>query len=1361
MVDPNIYALSIELSLDAGQAFDTLDSFEDAVVGLEEQVTTAAQNAIGKVDETISQVEANLGNLTSAIRGINLEGDKLAAALAGAGVEASDMTGDLDSQIAQVKKSMQFWEEIRDLNEEIVDFGQEELERVEDYIKVIDQILKTVELKNKAHLEELDLVEQEQDLVSTFANTWNDVGDSINNANVRQVSFYSVLRNIFDLLLEFDKETENFVHANYRAYGSMQAITNETRVLSTEYGILRAESIAAMKALADVKTPIESIDKLTGEIGRLNRITGVTIDTWANYSRGLRFAGLDAEATTHHMNLMAAAQRKLGLASSDLQRIINDQNMSMEQQILMFGEDAPEAFMKMQLGLSGIAKELGMSEKAAQDWMKTLQFTGAEAIRFWTTFGEVAADAPVEERYAAMEKAARNFAKTAGISFEALANGEKLGEEQQIMLNTLAQRFGITGEQIMLMARASRNLTNEQKAMLMTVDGLDQAFAKEMGRNKQWQESIDNLTRQWETLKSSIMGILGVFAQLAADALVPLLRLLNGLIHYIGVVVNAFRDLWVWMENTIPGFSILSSAIKFAVGWALILVGVFATLGGLTGLLGNFFSFVTNGIVGLGQAIGDGIAAMARAVQGVMIPLLALGAAFLMVGAGAYLFAQSVKTVAELGWAAIPALLGMIATVGVLGLVLIGLASLVQGPIAVGLLVLSAAFLAVGASAVMVGHGLMLAAQAFQILSSAVIELAASGAIVDFSKQMLSASWRVLLAAPLLLAAALILAPAAIAFGIAGTLLAAAMSIFSFAIYMLGAAGEKFASGMEALMAGVGFMTMIDWGTLVLGAGSLLAAGILLSLAAPFFAPAALLIGLAGSLFASGMQGLQDGAAAMANIDWGTFIAGAMNMVVAGFILTLAATAFVPAAMLIGVAGIILGTGLTMLASGAAKAADIDFTAMAANLLYGSGLLLWVGPVMLGAAMLLMPAGVALGVAGLMLWVGSIGINKSADLLVGVGEKLYEAGVSISGAIAPLTAGMLGLVPIGLASLLAGPSLLLGALALLPGAATIKLAGWLLESGANNLYDGSLTLSYAVKHLANSADELHVAGTYLLYASGAMMTGAATLSWGAVLLVGATAMLFIAGATMLPAAMSLYFGMFWLEGALRKLSNIAPGIADVGDSMWKLAMSFVILSSTNFNVLGDVADAGLRAIPKINAFSRDLSRSAITLNNAVNKFEGPASKLTQILNSMQDATQGLDLHGLALETDVAEMGAELEKYATALEAAATRVEAAVVAKALPAIDEANASGIAEVARSEAITTVQVMDQREGNQTDENKLLAVQQVTLLAQLVELLTEFSGDGRSEITDIHELLQEHLPHLTNNERGLLASEVNQWMK
>lgn len=1405
-VDPNIYALNMELSLSTVSAYNELDKFEKSVVDLEESVSSAAQNAINEISRTIDNAAKGLDSIADSIKGINSESDILSSTMSGIGINTSDFGDNVSDQMDDIKKSIDYWQQIHDLNEEIVDFGEQELDRVNSYIKVIQQITKAVDTKNKSHEEELGLVESEFPALQDIYDSYLNIGSAVDDSAKKNRNLFNIIKQVVDVFARADKATDNFTQANYRLYGSQQEIIQNVRILSGELGVTESTTIAAYKALADIKYPREEIGKLAGEIGRLNLITGSSVDTMVLFTHEMRQSGFDAAETSRQLNIMAAAQRSLGLSTFDLNKVMQGSALTISQQLSMFGKDAPAAFQMMDMGLRAISKQVGMSEADIVSWNKSLQATGVESVMIWQRLaGLTAAEASkIENRYGAMGTAAQNFARQAGMSLESLADPSGISQSQQIKLQALADAYEVTVEQMSSMARASLNLTDAQKEQLMTTDGLNKVFEETLKRQKMWSETQATLTRQLQKLKNSLSVVLNVILQLGADALIPLLKVLNVVLSSVAGFINLIRSAIGWLEEWIPGFGYVVSAAKFMIGWVLIAGAAFTVFYKVGAILGGFFNFVTTGMNGIAGVFTSGfniiksitsgimqvlntivkglatsIRIIGKAASTVMLPLLALGAAMLMTGTAAYMLAQSVKIIAEVGWDAVPAIIGLIAAVSILGGVLIFLGSLAQGPVALGMLAVGATLMMVGAAAWLVGAGVDMMANAFLKLAQAVGMLS-TDVLPNFASSLLRASYDMFEASVLLLPAVLALLPGAIMLGIVGGILGLSLSIFSYAIGALGDAGVRFEEGIKGILNGSDLINSINWGKFLSSAIALAKIGAALLAASVLFTPAAYIIGSAGLILGSGLKSMAKGAELASSID---FVELANNLMAGGLVLLSAAPiiAYASAAIMPG--------GLLLLAAGA-------------SLLVGASALYAASYLINSSAEYLEPAAAKIKAAVDMLKSSSDDMRASVDDLIVFGSRMAAVGVSL----------LIGSMSLGVASVAlygASSAIYLANAVFTPAAAALYLSGSVLYGASELILIASYNLLFSFKRLSYASDTSLEVGYKLALAGTMVMSGAAMLASGAFILGLASSLMVLAGSMLLPASISMFFGMLWLSMALSKFWSIAPKIDTIGKGMLSLATGFMILTGLNFGGLTNAAEAGLSSIPKLNQFATELDRvsvrfddsidrfskldanidgfaarlniSANTLENsvdkfaspvrklidglnisansldaAVNKFSTPADRLVETLLRIQNVVNNIDFQGLNLESDIGRMGINLEEYATMLERASERMEVAINSKAIPTIENAENAGITGISRPDSIMTVKILDQREGGEVNKSEELLTTSNMLLIQLLEALKLIDNQSGKSIYD---LLESHLPQLKNDENGLISNELNEW--
>jgi len=921
-VDKNVYALSISLQLESAAAFSTLEEFGGKAAEVEQSIASAAKHSIDSISSIVDTLDKQLSSavITTgqfAKESGNLEANLAlaAASLKDAGALEQDSLKDIEEKIANLEK-------INDIYDNLERLLKSEHKLGEAYPGIINTWIDALEAKNLVHIEEANLVKAEGKLLDNLGDKTKSRTDDQKKQNSVLKEMWVATNAIWGVMLKFEEATENFTTANYRAYDSQQQMVNTTRQLSLEYGIFREEALATYKALADVKTPREEIYKLAGTVGRANRITGVGVDILAQYSFQLRGAGFDADRTRKQIDMLSAAQRKFGLSTYDVQKAIESQTLSVGQQIIHFGKDAPEAFMRAALGLKALDKQLGTN--SAEDWMERLQLTGVESEVFWQRLG-LNASASIEDKFDHLSKAAAIAANSVQISMKEIAEGG-LSQKQRTSLKIAAETHGITENMIYQQAKAQATLTKEQQESLMTMAGVEKAFAAQIAADKRWNETMSTLTAQLNSLKSSIAAVGGYLVSLMAEAILPFLMALNWIIQKIAVLIGLIGSAIDFLEKWIPGFSYLTSAVRMLAGGLIILVLAYniytramaaaaAASGAATGAATaatTVFRTVGRAIVSMAVAIGQsiraifiglgrGLAALGNSIRPVIIPLMQLGVAVLLVGAGFWLMGMGIAAAAEHGWAAVGVLTAM--TVAMVAMIVaLAVVATVAAPVIPLIVALAFAVLLLGAATALAGIGMkfigdsveilgmhgMEAAKALPLLALGVIALGAAGWLSSAGILWLAAAF-LALSVPILLITPAIVALASMLQNIS------AEKMTEFADALLDASWKIF----KAIpIIGLSMLAVVALAPVILFAGAVLAvAGVL-------FVAAATLIGYAAKLLGDGLQSLGEGAKAFKDVD---FISIAGQLAIGAFWLIIAGPAFVIGATLVGIGALILG----------------------------------------------------------------------------------------------------------------------------------------------------------------------------------------------------------------------------------------------------------------------------------------------------------------------------------------------------------------------------------------------------------------------------------------------------------------------
>lgn len=969
-VDPNIYALQIQLALDAASAFQTLSDFGDKVVDIETQITNAGKKAVGSVQGTIDGISSSLGKATGQLKTMGKTGNK----------------------------QLDFWQEVYDQNKELEKFGESEIDRVDELLGQFDKIQKALTKKNQKHEDELDFVTSEIPLLGEIGKGLSGNSDKVAESAVNTYNLYDAMRQILGILTEIDSETENFVTTNYRAYGSQQDLVQATRELSAESGIMRDKALEAYKVLGNLRVPKDELRQYAKVVSMATRFTGVGIPILANYAQGMRQIGQNAAQLERHITFTAEVMRKFGLGTDDASKALGQTSLSARELESIFrGTDQADKFNKLRLVVAGLGKQAGYTAEQAEELMAVFQ-DPILLSRFEDQAGM--AINSVEDLTKAMVTGGKSISDQWDEIDRAVESGAMNVQESKQQYQQLADVYfgGSTAARDMAIAVYKQN-----KALGLNLENttdLEKAVGMAMDMIKQKAEADATLTMQLMLLKDRVVSLISYALQPLADVLKEAIKYLNWMLDGIIWLGNEIYKYYVILKTAFPWVEKFVTYLKYGAAAVIALGVALVSLGVIFGLIPGVIRFVSMGIVGLFKAIGDGLLALGNAVKSVMVPLIALGAAFMLTGIGAYFFAESVKIIAELGWSAVPAMFGMILAIGVLGLVLVGLSALIQGPVAIGMVILAGTFLAIGAAAMMSGYGM---------------KMFAEGLVNIYENALPMLAYLPALAGGLVLlgAAALIAAPGLLAMAVAAWLLAPAAVLLGGGLLMLSTAIKS-----------------LDYDSVTGAAWALATASAIFMAAAVVLLPASVMLVAAGVL-------LGVASAALLVVSFGVVAAGialgvgAAAMLVSSGIMLTAGLALVAASSMILASGVMLGIGGGLILAGA-----VAFGAGVALLVVASAGA-WAASVALAsAALFLTPAVAAISTVGLLLQVSGTALKDGASNLVSAVARIAAAADLMNTA-----SGSIGYLGIALGRLAVGATFLLPAsLAIYAGLGWIGLA---------------------------------------------------------------------------------------------------------------------------------------------------------------------------------------------------------------------------------------------------------------------------------------------------------------------------------
>lgn len=785
-VDPNVYALSIQLQLDSQEAFHTLDKFGESVTSVQEQVSSAADKALQSIGNLTKQIESSFSGITNLSNQMDMGASHMASSFESINRSAIDTQDTAEEDLDNLIKQRDLWKEVVDFYDGITDSLNDHLKLHTRDIALLEGIHKAILTKNKGHAEENEYIREEGGLIQKASHHGERHAGIIDQIGKLWNGVVAKLAGVIAYYEKIDSGTEAFVQTNYRAYGSQQLLLQSTRQLTAELGVSQENAIAAYKALADVRTPREEIEKYAKVVAMANRTTGANIQTLALYSARMRALGIESGPLQEHITQLTEQMRKFGLTSDDVNRLLNNTSSTTASLRDLFGGNAEEV-KKFELtfgALSGLAKELGYSTESIAQFQ-----AAAVDPKAWIMLGNLTN----------MQIKNTDDYQTALLKFGAQMSAlqkEMDGTDDvaqkialQAQMNKLTAAIGGNADAAKVLIGMYERASEEAGGAASTAEDF-QRVMKTMSNSmdNQFAESMQAFYAALQDLKNTFGALTGSVAQFVADGLKYLMWAVNAVLKPIARAVAWFVYFTGWIEDNVPVIGWLVTAIKILVA-ILVVFGtiITAVIGGLAGfalavgVAGNIVTSAINVIGTLAQtivslataigqsiviilrSIGQGLAELGNAVRSAIGPLLALSVALVLVSVAAWIFAQAVKTIAEVGWDAVPAILGLIVTIGVLGLILVGLGMLAQGPVAVGILVVAAALLIVGAAALLMGLGIKYASEGLKELAGILT--------VGFVAQLPIAAAQLFMASVMMMAGASILLIAAVTLIAAGTLL--------------------------------------------------------------------------------------------------------------------------------------------------------------------------------------------------------------------------------------------------------------------------------------------------------------------------------------------------------------------------------------------------------------------------------------------------------------------------------------------------------------------------------------------------------------------------------------------------------------
>lgn len=723
--DPNLYAIQIELSLDTSQAYKDLEDFESKVVQLEQSISNSLNSALSQVSSQIQQINSQLEISSSLSKDFAVNQLEISNSF-------SDHLEDHINKTNELEKEKEIYDQFTDfyrLRDELgslnSDLEKEILESYNDQrstLLLIQELLDNVSGKVG---EVANGVSDVSDNLNQNATDWDEYRQKIEVFGIQIQRLGEELLSYTTALVQATYATESFITINNRAYGGQHELAAQVAMTAGSYGLLREESQRAYEAMIGIGVPIEELDAYAVTLSRVERLSGISINTLAEYTRVMRGVGQTANDVEESMEILLQAQYKYKLSASEVSTVVSRMNSSMIRANAMYGSEAPEALLKTNLAMTALAKATGVTEDAVASFNDRLLLVGDSAIEFYSKIG-VNPFGTLEEKQDGQLRFYDRYLK----QLDSVIDKDSKQYKTLLQIQQLEfQRLGLDYRHFEMVkklheadktgTKTSIELMNEYNKSLE--NGVDLLAATEGGTS--------GLARSWNALQSAINGVIEPFQHFLADSLAPYIRMLAYAVAQVANFIKSLKDMWVNLEKTSVFFVILRQNVQYVIGLFLfigvVIGGLLVAFGSLvvslTSVIGSILTVIAvlgilqNSLTSLGtsagqaitnfiNAVGPGLQRLGAMATRIIVPMLAIGASFLMIGAGALAFAYAASILYNNG----EQLLGMFAAM--LGIVLVFTAAMVGLGLLAGNPVIIAGLLAIGAAIFLIGAGVGIAA---------------------------------------------------------------------------------------------------------------------------------------------------------------------------------------------------------------------------------------------------------------------------------------------------------------------------------------------------------------------------------------------------------------------------------------------------------------------------------------------------------------------------------------------------------------------------------------------------------------------------------------------------------------------------
>lgn len=748
--DPNVLGLNIELQLSSDKFQTELNQFVDTgVVEAAAKMSTVFNEAIARISFSQAKIALELlATSASPIRdALDVSGNVAQMnELTNKAVEASQVdvfddqiesTTDLRDGFRGITDQVQKYSDITNgldtgaIASAVDIIGKEE--------KGLIAVQKAIKKKNLGHEDQNTLVKESNNRITDMKDRVSNVTKSLSKTNKEAGYGAELFKKMYDGILRAAEGAEDFVTANFRAYGHQEQIMSNTDTMIAQYGLLAKSAFKATRALMEEGLKPEKIEEATVMVSKLERVTGVGAEQLAAFTRQGEIMGLSVSDTAGVLLQYEDAQKKYNLSASEAATLMKKMEAPAKtlQRFFLTNAKAVREFASTKAQMAGFAKSVGanigevvglmdkLAEGSVQTMTSLMAFSGISKL----TAGNMdQAFALSGKRFKEMLKGAGDDAlakaaimdslrQSTGLTTGQIETMIKSYESEEEAIKEIARANGgnlVVGERIYRQKQALLKQQQEMKAKDPT------AYLANL--NVEWGKSTDNLTAKYNQFKDAIEAVGDVLYSFFFPALQFLFDLLLKATNIIGIAIDWIRKTYnefiawagisesteYWIRVVLGSVVLLTIAIGLfgsTLGWvgALISVigGIITWVGGL--IMGTAVSTTTWStlVTPALTAVGGALTAFFAALTPVRKTMVMVSASMFLMATSVMILVFAIKKLSEIGWAEFAKGLTMAALTMVVLAGALFLVSLSAGASAPGLLAASVAIVALGVSVIL------------------------------------------------------------------------------------------------------------------------------------------------------------------------------------------------------------------------------------------------------------------------------------------------------------------------------------------------------------------------------------------------------------------------------------------------------------------------------------------------------------------------------------------------------------------------------------------------------------------------------------------------------------------------------------